>query len=118
MGNSYRLYRKTSSSGPVPGKMIPGLVDPLYFQLLVSVSSQRSAAMVNALEDVLVKGRTRKEVCEEFGVSASNLSVKITKLQLISQTIAMMYPCHFGRNDCPVSKDAVLRAMSNTACRP
>ncbi|MBC3378679.1 hypothetical protein H8I69_06045 [Serratia fonticola] len=79
-------------------------MDPAYFGLLMSVTSQRSAPQVRALEGVLVRGMSRKDACTQYGVSASNLSEKLSRLQVVSQTIARMYPCQFDRTDCPVSR--------------
>ncbi|WP_370619558.1 PapB/FocB family fimbrial expression transcriptional regulator [Citrobacter meridianamericanus] len=50
---------------------------------------------------------SRKEVCAQYGVNAGNLSVKLSRLQVISQTIARMYPCQYDRMDCPVSKHSL-----------
>lgn len=100
----FRPYIDTASSRDIPGELKPGKVDPTYFRLLMSVTSQRSAPLLQALEDVLVKGVPRKVVCAQYGVNAGNLSTKITRLQVVSQTIARMYPCQFDRTDCPVSR--------------
>lgn len=86
----------------IPGELCPGKVDPVYFRLLLSVVSLRSKAMSGALEGVLVQGLSRKQVCEAYGVRASNLSVSLSRLQVVSQTIARMYPCQFDQADCPV----------------
>lgn len=99
----FRPYRDAESSRKIPGKLIPGKVDPAYFRLLISVTPQRSIPLLRALESVLVRGVSRKEACAECGVSASNLSVRISRLQEVSQTIARMFPCQFERTDCPVS---------------
>ncbi|WP_246044118.1 adhesin biosynthesis transcription regulatory family protein [Citrobacter arsenatis] len=115
----FRPYRSTLSAGAIPGEMIPGRVDPSYFRLLMSVSFQRSIPMVQALEGVLVRGMARKEVCELYGVTAGNLSVKLSRLQIVSQTIAQMYPCQFNRADCPVSWQALMQEAdcTNGSCQ-
>lgn len=63
--------------------------------------------MAKAMEGVLVQGMSRKRTSEEYGVSVSNLSVSLSRLQVMSQTIARMYPCQFDRTDCPVSRHRV-----------
>lgn len=108
-----RPYRDVLSCANIPGEMIPGQVDPVYFRLLVSVSVQRSQALVDALEGVLVRGLPRKEVCGRYGVSPGNLSVKLARLQVVSQTIARMYPCQYDRTDCPVSRHLLIQDSGN-----
>lgn len=100
----FRPYIDTTSSRDIPGELKPGKVDPIYFRLLMSVTSQRSVPLLRALEDVLIRGVPRKEVCAQYGVNAGNLSTKLSRLQVVSQTIAQMYPCQFNRADCPVSR--------------
>lgn len=100
----FRPYSDTTSSRDIPGKLKPGRVDLVYFRLLMSVTSQRSIPLLRALEDVLVRGVPRKEACAQYGVNAGNLSTKLSRLQVVSQTIARMYPCQFARTDCPVSR--------------
>ncbi|MFS6817163.1 PapB/FocB family fimbrial expression transcriptional regulator [Citrobacter meridianamericanus] len=105
----FRPYSDTASSRNIPGELKPGKVDPTYFRLLMGVTSQRSVPLLRALEDVLVRGVPRKDVCALYGVNAGNLSTKLSRLQVISQTIARMYPCQFDRSDCPVSRHLLLQ---------
>lgn len=105
----FRPYSDTASSQDIPGELKPGKVDPDYFRLLMSVTSQRSVPLLRALEDVLVKGVSRKEACALYGANAGNLSTKISRLQMVSQAIARMYPCQFNRTDCPVSRKLLIK---------
>ncbi|BBV28581.1 hypothetical protein STW0522CIT19_00700 [Citrobacter freundii] len=102
-------HRSGLASCSIPGEMLPGCVDPVYFRLLMTMAQSRSPAMMQALEAVLVKGMSRKEACLISGVSESNLSVKISRLQEMSRTIARMYSCQFNRADCPVSKHMLIK---------
>lgn len=81
----------------MPGTLKPGQVDICHFRLLTVISMIKRKNMQDALEDVLVRGITRREACERHGVSQSHLSVKFRQLQLVSQTVARIYP--FIKND-------------------
>lgn len=74
----------------MPYNLIPGEVSGRYFYMLLSISSVNSLRMRKALEDVLVKGYSRKHACIENKVSPSNFSTKLMHLQFINQTVAMM----------------------------
>lgn len=105
----FRPYRDSVLSWAIPGELKPGQVDPVYFGLLMSVIPQRSVPLVQALEAILVRGLSRKEASALYGVGAPSLSVKLSRLQVVSQTIARMYPCQFDRTDCPVSRHLLTR---------
>ncbi|WP_370612325.1 PapB/FocB family fimbrial expression transcriptional regulator [Citrobacter meridianamericanus] len=52
----------------------------------------RKENMLHALEEVLVRGVSRKEACERYCVSQSQFSLKFRHLQMVSQNIVRMYP--------------------------
>lgn len=81
-----------SDNQQIPGVLEPGQVNICHFRLLVTVSMIRKKNMEQALEDVLVRGYTRREACERNGVSQSHFSVKFRLLQMVSQTVVRMYP--------------------------
>ncbi|EKJ6041754.1 transcriptional regulator [Salmonella enterica] len=76
----------------VPGNMIDGQVDIQYFRLLSTICTVRNERMHRALAGVLVDGMTRREACEMFGVSQSQFSIKYRHMQVVSQTVAKMFP--------------------------
>lgn len=76
----------------IPGTLIPGRVDIRHFRLLAAVSMITRKNMLAALEDVLVRGLTRRVACEQHGVSQSQFSVKYRQLQMVSQTVVRIYP--------------------------
>ncbi|EBC6662180.1 transcriptional regulator [Salmonella enterica] len=88
------MYQKGnfSDSRSVPGNLIDGRVDIRYFRLLSTICSVRNERMHQALAGVMVDGLTRREACERFGVSPSQLSIKYRQMQLVSQTVAQMLP--------------------------
>ncbi|MEB2307503.1 PapB/FocB family fimbrial expression transcriptional regulator [Citrobacter braakii] len=77
----------------ISGVLYPGQVDIRYFRLLVTVCVLHSPGIKQALEDVLVHGKTRQEACRNNGVSQSYFSVKYRHMQMVSQTVFRM--CDF-----------------------
>lgn len=75
----------------MPGELIPGQVDIRHFRLLMSISSVSNEKMYKALEDILVRGKKRKEACECHGVTQGYLSVKYRHVQMISQTVHRIF---------------------------
>ncbi|MBC6504703.1 transcriptional regulator [Citrobacter freundii] len=80
------------NSPDIPGTLVPGRVDVRHFRLLAAVSMISRKNTQAALEDVLVRGLTRREACERHGVSLSHFSVKYRQLQMISQMVVRIYP--------------------------
>ncbi|MBJ8362579.1 transcriptional regulator [Citrobacter cronae] len=78
--------------GEIPGTLKPGDIDICHFRLLVAISMIKRKNMQYALEDVLVRGRTRREACEKHNVSQSHFSVKYRQLQMVSHTVVRIYP--------------------------
>uniref|UniRef100_UPI00300E1FD3 PapB/FocB family fimbrial expression transcriptional regulator n=1 Tax=Citrobacter arsenatis TaxID=2546350 RepID=UPI00300E1FD3 len=74
----------------IPGVLLPGEVDIHYFRLLVTVCVLHSPCLQQALEDVLVHGKTRQEACRDNGISQSYFSVKYRHIQMVSQTVFRM----------------------------
>lgn len=72
-------------------KLIAGGVDENHFQLLVELVGVRNEGMTLALKEVLVEGKARKLACGEYKVSQACLSIKIKKMQLISNLISGAY---------------------------
>ncbi|EDN6746593.1 transcriptional regulator [Salmonella enterica] len=87
-----------SCSTHIPGVLIPGKIDICHFRLLMTVSMIKKKNLQKALEDVLVRGHKRREVCERYGVSQSYFSVKYNQLQLISQTAVRIYSLIENKN--------------------
>ncbi|MGS0639261.1 PapB/FocB family fimbrial expression transcriptional regulator [Citrobacter sp. VF227] len=85
-----------------PGILIPGKVDKKYFFSLVDVCDISNPRMVCALEQVLVFGKTRREACGQFGVTASYFSIKIRQLQSVSVLLQQMFPCASHQGGCPL----------------
>lgn len=81
---------RTGSS--ISGVLLPGEVDIRYFRLLVTICVLHSPCLQQALEDVLVYGKTRQEACRDNGISQSYFSVKYRHIQMVSQTVFRM--CH------------------------
>lgn len=81
-----------AGSNYIPGVLEPGRVDICHFRLLMALGLIKGKGMQGALEDVLVRGGTRREACERHGVSQSYFSVKFRHLQMASQTVIRMYP--------------------------
>lgn len=75
----------------IPGTLIPGKVNKMYFHLLVNIYSIRNDNMREALASVMVSGMKRKCACELYGVSQSHFSIKYRDMQRISQAIVRMY---------------------------
>lgn len=74
------------------GFLKPGAVAQEHFMLLIDISSINSPKVIQALEAFLVTGKSRKEVCELFGVSQGYFSIKLKQLQDISKIVVVMYP--------------------------
>lgn len=89
-GMTTQQARKQSNDGYgavqnlVPGTLVPGRVSIQHFGLLTAVCPVRSPGLLKALESVLVYGKTRREACEEFGITQSYFSVKYRRLQTVS----------------------------------
>ncbi|HCW0180999.1 MULTISPECIES: PapB/FocB family fimbrial expression transcriptional regulator [Citrobacter] len=76
----------------IPGTLEPGRVNICHFRLLIAMGITGKKNMQDALEEVLVRGLTRREACERHGVSQSHFSVKYRRLQMVNQTVVRMYP--------------------------
>ncbi len=61
-------------------KLKAGEVPESLFWLLVGLSSLRSEKTIWALNDFLVLGYTRKEVCEKYHLSGGNFSVALRRI--------------------------------------
>ncbi|CAD5644428.1 major pilu subunit operon regulatory protein PapB [Escherichia coli] len=61
-------------------KLKAGEVSESLFWLLVELSSLRSEKTIRALNDFLVLGYTRKEVCEKYHLSGGNFSVALRRI--------------------------------------
>ncbi|WP_370605665.1 PapB/FocB family fimbrial expression transcriptional regulator [Citrobacter braakii] len=75
-----------------PGALRAGDVHPEHFRQLIAISGIHSSRVILALEDHLVHGISRREICERHTISASYLSSSLTKLQTLSQAVVEMYP--------------------------
>lgn len=72
------------------GWLISGYVRDAHFWLLVGISSMHSDRAINALFDFLVKGKSRKEACLEYGVNSGHFNIGLNRLQYISHAAAKM----------------------------
>ncbi|HAW2654372.1 TPA: transcriptional regulator [Escherichia coli] len=62
------------------GELVPGQVHEIHFQLLMEISPVYSDKVILALNDFLVLGYTRKEVCEKYHLSGGNFSVALRRI--------------------------------------
>lgn len=85
-----------------PGVLVPGRVEQNYFFSLVEICEISNPKMVGALEQVLVFGKTRREACGQFSVTASYFSIKIRQLQNVSILLQGMFPCARLQGGCPL----------------
>lgn len=69
-----------------------GNVDEAHFRLLIGLTSINSEKVILALRAFLVHGRTRREVCDEFGVNQGYFSLKLRQMQHTSQSIVALLP--------------------------
>lgn len=76
----------------IPGALHPGLVNICHLRLLLTLCGISNPRMAMAAEDVLVSGLPRREACERNGVSQSNLSVKLRRLQDVNQIVLRLCP--------------------------
>ncbi|EMV2691264.1 transcriptional regulator [Escherichia coli] len=60
------------------------------FELLVELSSIHSKKVILALRDHLVLGKTRKEVCAQYGVGAGYLSLCIRRLLIVEKVVSRL----------------------------
>lgn len=72
------------------GALIPDEVKEEHFWLLIGASSIHSERIIQALRDYLVLGRSRKHVCEQYGINNGYFSTSLNRLQYISQIAAQM----------------------------
>ncbi|EEW6222731.1 transcriptional regulator [Escherichia coli] len=64
-------------------KLKAGEVSESLFWLLVELSSLRSEKTILALNDFLVLGYTRKEVCDKYHLSGGNFSVALRRIMYV-----------------------------------
>ena len=70
----------------------PGKVNVEHFNLLVVLSKISSPRIIASLEDFLVQGKKRNEVCQEHNVSVSYFSIKLNQLRQCSRTVFELIP--------------------------
>ena len=71
-------------------KLRPGDVPSDVFSLLMEISGIRSKKMINALYANLVKGESRRIVCEKYDVNNGYLSTCLAKLEHINQIVCLL----------------------------
>ncbi|ARD39126.1 PabB family transcriptional regulator [Edwardsiella ictaluri] len=71
---------------------VPGTMTENRFWLLVEISSIHSEKVIAALNEHLVLGYSRREVCERNNVSAGYLSTSLTKLLRIDNAVTLLAP--------------------------
>lgn len=67
-----------------------GHVHPEHFRQLIAISGIHSPRVIQSLEDYLVRGISRRIICESRDLSASYLSTSLSKLQRLSAVVAEM----------------------------
>lgn len=67
-------------------------VSERHFWLLIEISGMHSEKVINALREHLVMGYTRREACEQHGVSQGYLSGALVRIQHLSQTVNNLLP--------------------------
>lgn len=60
------------------------------FEALIEISSIHSHKVIPALYDHLVKGISRKEVCQQHGVNAGYLSICIKRLAHVERIVSSL----------------------------
>ncbi|HBE6106727.1 TPA: transcriptional regulator [Escherichia coli] len=68
----------------------PGNVSPEHFQYLMALSKTRGRKIDMALEDYLVKGKSRKEIFETYNISPGYFSLKLNQLRQCSRIVMDM----------------------------
>lgn len=91
----------------IPGTLLPGGVDICHLRLLLTLCNISNPGMMMALEDVLVRGMSRREACERNRVSQSHFSVKYRRLQDVNQIVVRIFP--YIRNE--IERDMELRRL-------
>lgn len=79
-------------------KLKEGEVSEYLFWLLVELSSLRSEKTIQALNDFLVFGYTRKEVCEKYHLSSGNFSVALRRIMHVD-SIARLIATYYNSKD-------------------
>ncbi len=79
-------------------KLKEGEVSEYLFWLLVELSSLRSEKTIRALNDFLVFGYTRKEVCEKHHLSSGNFSVALRRIMRVDG-IARLVAAYYNSKD-------------------
>ena len=78
-------------------KLRPGDVSPDVFLLLMKISGIRSRKMSDALYANLVKGESRKVVCEKHNINNGYLSTCLAKLEHINQIVCLLVKIHTNK---------------------
>ncbi|XEG90411.1 adhesin biosynthesis transcription regulatory family protein [Edwardsiella tarda] len=71
-------------------KFVPGAMTEGRFWLLIEISSIHSEKVITALNEHLVLGYSRREVCERNNGSAGYLSLSLAKLIRIESAVALL----------------------------
>jgi hypothetical protein len=78
-------------------KLCPGDVQSDVFLLLMKISGIRSRKMSKALYANLVKGESRRVVCEKYDINNGYLSTCLAKLEHINQIVSLLIKIQAGK---------------------
>ncbi|HCS6391624.1 TPA: transcriptional regulator [Escherichia coli] len=70
--------------------LISGGVHVDKFWLLIEISSIQSHKVINALHDYLVKGASRKEICDKYSVSNAYITRCMQRLVHIDRVVEQL----------------------------
>lgn len=86
--------------------LYPGRVHMMHFQLLIELSSIHSQKAIDALESFLVKGCSRKDIYEWYGISPGYFSILLKKIKHVDFTVSQLVPYYSaGKSDSASSCD-------------
>ncbi|HAU7913063.1 TPA: transcriptional regulator [Escherichia coli] len=87
--DEYIIDDRQNYSFPITrkGKITAGALPEEHFWLLIDISPIYSEKLIKAMQEHLVYGIPRKEVCEKHRVSNSYLSTGLNKLYHVNRTI-------------------------------
>jgi hypothetical protein len=75
-------------------RLAPGSITQEHFDLLVKISTIRTANIINAMGAVLVNKGKQIDVCREYGISPALLSRKLLEIAEasdVAQKISVFY---------------------------
>lgn len=74
--------------------LLPGSMSEMHFFLLIGISSIHSDKVILAMKDYLVRGHSRKEVCEKYQINNGYFSTtlgRLVRLNALAERLAPYY---------------------------